>query len=48
MMFVYGRTMDQSARDPLHGKTLESIVTELQTRLGWEVLAAEVPERFFS
>lgn len=40
--------MDQSARDPLHGKTLEFIVKELQARLGWEGLAAEVPVRCFS
>lgn len=48
MWFVNGLVMDQSARDPLHGKTLESIVTELQARLGWEGLAAEVPVRCFS
>lgn len=28
--------MDQSSNDPLHGKTLEFIVTELEKELGWE------------
>ena len=31
-----------ASRDPLHGRTLEQIVTELQEKLGWDGLAAEV------
>ena len=30
--------MQQASKDPLHGKTLEFIVTELQKYFGWEVL----------
>lgn len=30
------------SKDPLHGKTLEAIVTELQAHYGWEELAQEV------
>ncbi len=36
------------SNDPLHGVTLERIVTELHARYGWEALAAEVPIRCFS
>ncbi len=39
--------MDQSARDPLHGKTLEHIVTTLVERLGWARLGEEIPVRCF-
>jgi uncharacterized protein (DUF2132 family) len=39
--------MDQSARDPLHGKTLEHIVTRLVERHGWEELGRRVPVRCF-
>lgn len=35
------------SNDPLHGKTLEMIVTELQARYGWEGLAARVPVNCF-
>ncbi|GAB4092569.1 VF530 family protein [Flaviaesturariibacter terrae] len=31
-----------SSNDPLHGKTLEAIVTELQARYGWDGLAARI------
>jgi uncharacterized protein (DUF2132 family) len=41
------KTADVS-KDPLHGVTLERIVTELHARYGWEALAAEVPIRCFS
>ncbi|HSF45777.1 MAG TPA: VF530 family protein [Chitinophagaceae bacterium] len=34
--------MQQSSKDPLHGKTLERIVTELVDRLGWEDLGQHV------
>lgn len=34
--------MQQASKDPLHGKTLERIVTELVDRLGWEDLGQHV------
>ena len=34
-------------RDPLHGITLETIVTTLVTRHGWATLGARVPIRCF-
>jgi uncharacterized protein (DUF2132 family) len=40
--------MDQSARDPLHGKTLEHVVSTLEAELGWAGLAERVPVRCFS
>ena len=40
--------MDQSARDPLHGKTLEHIVTALVERYGWEELGRRVEIRCFT
>lgn len=33
--------------DPLHGVTLERIVTELHARYGWAELARRVPVRCF-
>jgi uncharacterized protein (DUF2132 family) len=30
------------SNDPLHGKTLEAIVTELQAHYGWEELARQI------
>lgn len=30
------------SKDPLHGKTLEAIVTELSTHYGWEELAKQI------
>ncbi len=33
--------------DPLHGKTLESILTELVEHFGWEELGAMIPVRCF-
>ena len=35
------RAMEQK-NNPLHGKTLEAILTELQTRYGWEGLAIRI------
>jgi uncharacterized protein (DUF2132 family) len=32
----------QQPNNPLHGKTLEAIVTELHSRYGWEGLAARI------
>ncbi len=40
-------TADHSSRDPLHGVTLERIVTELSTHFGWEEMARRVPVRCF-
>ena len=34
-------------RDPLHGITLEKIVTELMERHGWEEMARRIPVRCF-
>jgi uncharacterized protein (DUF2132 family) len=34
--------VQQASRDPLHGKTLERIVTELVDRLGWEDLGQHI------
>ena len=34
--------MQQVSKDPLHGKTLETIVTELVAYFGWEVLGQHV------
>jgi uncharacterized protein (DUF2132 family) len=36
------------ARNPLHGLTLETIVTALVTHYGWEGLAERIPVRCFS
>jgi uncharacterized protein (DUF2132 family) len=36
-----------SANDPLHGITLERIVTELVDAFGWEELGRRVPVRCF-
>lgn len=35
------------SKDPLHGVTLERIVTELSTELGWAELGRRVPVRCF-
>lgn len=35
-------------RNPLHGKTLEAIVTELQDWYGWDGLADRIPLRCFA
>ena len=39
--------MPDQPKNPLHGITLETIVTELATRYGWDELAREVPIRCF-
>ena len=36
------------ARNPLHGVTLERMVTELSTHYGWPGLAERVPVRCFA
>ena len=35
-------------KDPLHGVTLEMIVTRLVERYGWEELAGRIPIRCFT
>ena len=35
-------------KDPLHGVTLERLLTELVEEFGWEELARRVPVRCFS
>jgi len=40
--------MDQSEHDPLHGKTLEHVVTKLVEHYGWEKLAEQVEIRCFT
>lgn len=41
-------TTMQQPRNPLHGITLEVMVTELVTWLGWEVLGQRIPIRCFN
>ena len=38
---------DHSANDPLHGVTLEKLLTELVAHHGWDGLAELVPVRCF-
>ena len=38
----------QQARNPLHGLTLEAIVTALQAHYGWDELGRLIPFRCFS
>lgn len=40
-------TAQQHPRDPMHGVTLERIVTELVAEHGWATLADRVPIRCF-
>jgi uncharacterized protein (DUF2132 family) len=39
--------MSQHSNDPLHGITLEAIVTQLVERFGWEELGQMIPIRCF-
>jgi uncharacterized protein (DUF2132 family) len=39
---------DTSSKDPLHGKTLEYIVTYLQQQYGWNELGDRIPIRCFN
>ena len=41
-------TAPQHANDPLHGVTLERLVTELAGHFGWEELGRRVPIRCFT
>jgi uncharacterized protein (DUF2132 family) len=39
--------MSQSSNNPLHGVTLEALLTELVARYGWEGLAQRIDIRCF-
>lgn len=38
----------EQPRNPLHGKTLQSVVEELEAYYGWAELAAQIPIRCFA
>ena len=38
----------KQANNPLHGKTLEAIVTELSDHYGWDGLGERIPVRCFT
>ena len=40
--------MDNQPRNPLHGMTLEAIITALHTHYGWAGLAERIPVRCFA
>ena len=40
--------MDEQRKNPLHGITLETVVTELVEHYGWEELAVQVRVRCFT
>lgn len=40
--------MDQQKNDPLHGITLEKIVTELVNHFGWEELGTQIKIKCFT
>jgi uncharacterized protein (DUF2132 family) len=44
---VYLRMAEQQPNNPLHGKTLETIVTELANHYGWDELAERIPVNCF-
>ena len=39
---------NRKTSDPLEGVTLETMVTTLSTRMGWEALAVAIPIRCFT
>jgi uncharacterized protein (DUF2132 family) len=39
--------MEQNSNNPLHGKTLEKIITELVAHFGWEELGHHIPINCF-
>ena len=41
------RRPDVNSNDPLHGVTLERLLTELSAHFGWEELGRRVPIRCF-
>ncbi len=40
--------MEQPSNDPLHGKTLQVILTELVAYFGWETLGQHIPINCFN
>jgi uncharacterized protein (DUF2132 family) len=40
--------MQQQSKDPLHGKTLEFIITVLVNEFGWEDLGQQIPIKCFN
>ena len=40
--------MEQHHKDPLHGKTLAFILTQLVTHFGWEELGQHIPINCFN
>lgn len=44
--YLYQKTM--SSNDPLHGKTLEAIVTHLVNHFGWKELGTLIPINCFN
>ena len=40
--------MTHASKDPLHGVTLEKIVTQLEQRYGWEELSQRIKIKCFS
>ena len=40
--------MQQASKDPLNGKTLENVVTELVAYFGWEDLGQHIPINCFN
>jgi uncharacterized protein (DUF2132 family) len=40
--------MQQQSKDPLHGKTLEFIITTLVNEFGWEDLGQQIPIKCFN
>lgn len=40
--------MEKHHKDPLHGKTLEAIITELVAYFGWEDLGQHIPINCFN
>ena len=45
---VHGRVMTTPSKDPLHGVTLEALLTELVAAHGWEELGRQVDIRCFN
>jgi hypothetical protein len=42
------QTLPKQPRNPLHGKTLEAVLTELADYFGWEGLGQRIPVRCFT
>ena len=40
--------MQQVSKDPLHGKTLEFIITTLVNEFGWDDLGQQIPIKCFN